>query len=93
MSPGPFTNNKVVPVITTVATKGTNVKDVIYNIEWHQNVTDTSKKKVNLLTEKAYLLIQQKRMNDVSKIFLAGEINEAYAKEDFNIYRFCRKLR
>ncbi len=93
MSPGPSTNYKIVPVITTVATKGTNVEDVVGNIKSHQNITDTTKKKVNLLTEKAYLLIQQKRMNDVSKIFLAEEINTACTKEDFNLYRFVESYR
>ena len=88
MSPGPFTNNKVVPVVQTIAIKNEGIKDVVYNIGWHQNVTDNSKKKVNLLAEKAYLLIRQKRMKDVSKIFLAAEIDAAHVKDDFNLYRF-----
>ncbi len=88
MSPGPFTNNKIVPVVQTVAMKNEGIKDVVNNIQWHQNVTHNSKKKLNLLTEKAYILIQQKRMKDVSKIFIAGEIREAFEKDNFNLYHF-----
>lgn len=83
-----FPQHKPVPVIQTIAIENSGIESVLENIGWHENVTDNSKKKINLLTEKAYLLIQQNRMKNISKIFLAESINEAYAKDDFNMYRF-----
>ena len=46
-------------------------------------------KKLFLLTEKVYRLVQQKRMQDIGKTKLRQLITEASQKKDFNIYRFA----
>ncbi|RYZ50568.1 MAG: hypothetical protein EOO14_19125 [Chitinophagaceae bacterium] len=41
-----------------------------------------------LLAEKAYHLIQQKRMKDVDKASLQKTLGEKLEEKDFNLYRF-----
>jgi LAO/AO transport system kinase len=47
-----------------------------------------SDKKFWLLAERAYYLVEQKRMKDVDKTLLKKEIEAAYQKGSFNLYKF-----
>jgi LAO/AO transport system kinase len=80
-----------IPVVKTIATEKKGIPELIEKIKWHENLSETNEKKDKLLAEKAYRLIEQKRMRDIDKEKLAAEINEAYKKEDFNLYRFAEK--
>ena len=79
---------KEIPVIKAIATEKIGVDELIQKIEWHENLSETNNKKINLLAEKAYQLIQQKRMSDINKEKLLAAINSAYKNADFNLYRF-----
>lgn len=75
-----------VPVFKTVAEKHEGVDELL---EWLKKpVTRENGKKVFLLTEKAYKLIRNSRMHDVSKTDLQQHIAMACLQEDFNLYRF-----
>ena len=77
-----------VPVLKTVASQKEGVKE-LYNIIAHElQKTHTSEKKIWLLTEKAFYLIQKKRMKDIDKKKLMKEIQEASQKNNFNLYKF-----
>jgi LAO/AO transport system kinase len=80
-----------VPIIKTVATEKKGIDDLIKKIEWHEGLNNSNDRKIKLLTEKAYRLIEQKRMRDVDKTLLAEEINTNYKKPEFNLYRFIEK--
>jgi LAO/AO transport system kinase len=77
-----------VPILKTVASDKTGVKelvDVIYNQLHKSHTTD---KRFWLLAERAYYLIEQKRMKGVDKLQLKNEIEQAWSKKDFNLYKF-----
>lgn len=92
---GVFVNNlkkiigqkdKQPPVFSTIATQAQTVNDVVDYISStpHQN----NNRKELLLTEKAYRLIQQKRMADIDKKSLEQNIAAAMIKPGFNLYSF-----
>jgi LAO/AO transport system kinase len=78
-------------VVKAVATRGEGVTELLEKIKEHQQVAQNSKRSY-LLTEKAYRLIQNHRMRDVSKQLLQERITEEMKKKDFNLYRWVDKL-
>lgn len=74
------------PVFKTVATTGTGINEVADFILSAKNIKNTRKE--FLLTEKAYKLIQQRRMASVDKKKLQQDIAEALNEESFNLYNF-----
>jgi LAO/AO transport system kinase len=82
-----------VPVVKTVASQKTGVKElaeIILNQLHKSHLTD---KRFWLLAEKAYWLIQQKRMKDVTKEELKKNIEEEFVKsKSFNLYQFIKKI-
>ncbi len=77
-----------VPVIATTATESKGVEELAKAIEDHNHSARSHFKKAHLLAEKAWQLIQARRMADINKTSLFNEINEALEKGDFNLYRF-----
>jgi LAO/AO transport system kinase len=82
----------IIPVLKTIAAEKKGINELIEKIRWHKNIPEKSNKRINILVEKAYRLIQQKRMNDINKNELVEEIKKAYKKEDFNLYRFTENF-
>jgi LAO/AO transport system kinase len=78
-----------IPVIKAVATKHEGIDELIDAINKHHAVGVNTKRSY-LLAEKAYRLIQNKRMKDISKQDLKSEIEQELAKPDFNLYRFVK---
>ncbi len=77
-----------VPVIKTVASQKEGMKELL-DILLHQlQKAHLSDKKFWLLAERAYHLIQQKRMKGVDKALLKKEIETVYRKGNFNLYQF-----
>jgi LAO/AO transport system kinase len=77
-----------VPVLKTTASQKEGTKELL-DIVLHQlqksHLTD---KKFWLLAERAFYLIEQKRMKDVDKAVLKKEIEMAWTKGNFNLYKF-----
>lgn len=81
-----------IPVIKAVATKNEGVEELLKGILEHHKVGMNSKRPY-LLAEKAYRLIQNKRMKDVSKQDLKEAIEKELKKKDFNLYRFVSAIK
>ena len=82
-----FRNKRLtVPVIKTVALENKGIKELYEQIVSHILGVPANEKHCWLLAEKAYALIQQKRMRGISKIEILDEIKSI--GEDFNLYRF-----
>lgn len=81
-----------VPVIKAVATTGEGVDELIDAIKKHHSIGLNSKRSY-LLVEKAYRLIQNSRMKNVSKLKLKEEIEIEMKKEGFNLYLFVSKIK
>lgn len=88
-----FRNHNVeIPVLKTVATQKQGVKELFEKILQHHQLVQSAEKKYQMLAEKAYLLIQQKRMKSVSKLQLKKQI-EKLTEQDrgFNLYAFIQQ--
>jgi LAO/AO transport system kinase len=79
-----------VPVFKTVATTGTGINEVADFILSAKSIQNSRKE--FLLTEKAYKLIQQKRMADIDKKKLQQDIAEALGSGGFNLYSFVESF-
>lgn len=88
LAPAFSTHYHEVPVIKTIALKKEGINELL-DILFHQlkkaHLTD---KKFWLLAEKAFYLIEQKRMNGIDKMVLKKEIETIYPKGNFNLYQF-----
>jgi LAO/AO transport system kinase len=80
-----------IPVIRAIATKNEGVDGLLSEIGKHREKGVNSKRSY-LLAEKAYRLIQNKKMKNISKQKLKEEIEAAIKKEGFNLYRFVADL-
>jgi LAO/AO transport system kinase len=80
-----------IPVIKAVAIKNEGIDELISAIKKHQLVGLNTKRSY-LLAEKAYRLILNHRMKDVSKKILQQQIEKEFKKTDFNLYRFVNGL-
>ena len=79
-----------VPVIKTVALEKTGVDELYDAILEQLKQARHRDKRYWLLAEKAFYLLRQKRMRDISKQYLKERIEQA--GEAFNLYRFINEL-
>lgn len=79
-----------VPIIKTVADKSTGISELLEAIK-NQPYSE-NKRSVFLLTEKAWKLIQHKKMHDIDKQKLQQRIAEASQQPGFNLYEFIEKF-
>ncbi len=76
-----------IPIFKTVADKGVGIVELC---TWLTALATTkNERKVLLLAEKAFKIIQHYRMEGISKQLLYEKLNEALKYSDFNIYRFA----
>jgi LAO/AO transport system kinase len=87
LAPTFSTHYNEVQVVKTIATQKEGVKELL-EIIFHELQKHSSDKRSWLLAEKAYQLIQQKRMKDVDKEALKKEIESLGQKNNFNLYKF-----
>jgi LAO/AO transport system kinase len=80
-----------IPVFKTIASQNAGIKEVAEFITEHK-ATKNSRKEF-LMAEKAYNLIQKKRMTDIDKSKLRQEIGQAMSAANFNLYTFTEKYR
>ncbi|NLR79200.1 methylmalonyl Co-A mutase-associated GTPase MeaB [Chitinophaga eiseniae] len=84
-----YHGNWEIPVIKSVATQQEGIHDIIRAIEQHhEQVSHQQQRHTLLLAEKAYQLIQHRRMKDISKQTLQQEIQQLVQEKAFNLYRY-----
>jgi LAO/AO transport system kinase len=88
LAPTFSTHYNEVPIIKTIASQGEGVKELLEIILHQLQKAHLSDKTFWLLAEKAFCLIEQKRMKDVDKDSLKKEIEQLYPKGNFNLYKF-----
>lgn len=77
-----------VPVVKTIASQKegvTELMDILNHQLQKSHVTDNT---FWLLAERAFYLIEQKRMKGIDKIELKKEIEELFKQGEFNLYKF-----
>lgn len=78
-----------IPVLKTIASEKIGIADLVTAIEHHHQFIYLNKGRLlDMLTMKAFQLIQQRRMADLSKDQLHEKIALEMAKGNFNVYRF-----
>ena len=77
-----------VPVVKTVASQHEGVKELFEIISHQLQKAHLTDKTFWLLAERAFFLIEQRRMKGIDKVVLKKEIEAAYSKGSFNLYRF-----
>jgi len=81
-------SEQAIPVLKTVASQKEGI-DILYQaILDHQQLVQSTDKKFWLLAEKSFQLIQQNRMQDISKTDLKKEWENSESK---NLYQFIKK--
>ncbi len=83
--------NWEIPVIKAVATKGEGVDELITAIDQHQKI-NVNNRRSYLLAEKAYRIIQSKRMQHISKKSLKDKLDIALQEKNFNLYVFLKEF-
>lgn len=81
-----------IPVIKTAALQNEGIAELFSAINKQLQQKAVNEKKIYLLTEKAWYLLQQKRMKDLSKQNIMSQLKDAATEKDFNLYRFIDKL-
>ena len=89
LAPAFHNHTMPVPVIKTIASQKKGIDELLKAINDQLVHKKDNDKRSWLLAEKAYYLIQQKRMVDVNKHVLRESINASGAA--FNLYRFIKK--
>jgi LAO/AO transport system kinase len=79
-----------IPVIKTVADKAIGIEELMKAIK-NQSINENTRR-VFLLGEKAWKLLQHQKMKHFDKIQLQQDIIKASASPDFNLYRFIDTL-
>jgi GTPase len=82
-----------IPVIKTIATAGSGIdtlaEAIIKFLDGQKNLPE---KRLHLLTEKSWQLIQSQRMKNVDHAKLKVALVAALQKDDFNLYSFTRRF-
>jgi LAO/AO transport system kinase len=82
-----------VPVIKTVASENKGLDQLYEAIKKNQQEESWNERKILLLTERVYFLIQQKRMQDINKHDIKSAIDSKIKTTDFNLYQFVEQFR
>jgi LAO/AO transport system kinase len=87
-----FTSHKAeVPIIKTVASEGAGIKELWQTLEKQELIETLNEKKLWLLTDKVYLLLQQERMKNLNKNVIRKEIESRMSKgQNFNLYQIVQ---
>jgi LAO/AO transport system kinase len=87
-----FHRNWQIPVVKTIATENVGIDELKTQIEKYFSENHSNEKKIQLLTDKAWRLIQQRRMKNLNKAELKNKITESSTKAHFNLYQLIKQF-
>lgn len=90
LAPAFATHQQEIPVVKTIATAPHAAAELLEKIQQVLNLHEVNERRSWLLAEKAYYLLQQQRMKDISKRELKQQIDAAMQQLNFNLYRFIQ---
>lgn len=82
-----------VPIIKAIASEGFGIDQLYNSILNTQSAKTINEKKVWLLTDKVYWLIQKQRMKDVDKQLIKEEVVSRMQSNHFNLYQIAGKFK
>jgi LAO/AO transport system kinase len=92
LAPAFSTHKNEVPIIKAIASEGKGLMELHEAIKKHQQEESFNERKIWLLVEKTYQIIQQQRMRNINKKLLTEKISASLNTESFNLYRFARQF-
>lgn len=81
-----------IAIIKTIASTHTGIGELHTAIQKHLTFAQENERRLWLLVEKAYYLIQREKMKDISKENLHRQISEQLPGNNFNLYQFLRTI-
>jgi LAO/AO transport system kinase len=82
-----------IPVVKTIATDGTGIDELAQEVlAFLDAQKDIPEKRLHLLTEKSWQLIQSQRMTMIDHELLKKELATAISNTNFNIYAFTKQF-
>jgi LAO/AO transport system kinase len=91
LAPAFSRQHKEIPIVKTIAQEKKGIEDLLKAIKDQETKQQFNEKKLWLFTERAYQLIQNKRMKDVDKMSLKTRIKEENERKTFNLYQFVQQ--
>jgi LAO/AO transport system kinase len=88
LAPAFHNHTMPVPVVKTVASQKSGIEELLKLINEDLDGKKINEKRSWLLAEKAFYLIQRKKMSNINKIELKQKIEET--GNEFNLYRFIK---
>jgi len=88
LAPAFRSHYREVPVLKTIATQKTGITELMDSLLHQLKMAHLNDKRFWLLAEKAFYLIERKRMKGIDKAELKKEIEIVFPKGNFNLYRF-----
>ena len=76
-----------IPVLKTIATRNEGVEELIAAIAQHHQQVNRHSRRAILMADKAWQLIQHRRMKDVNKQQLQQQVQQELQEGNFNLYR------
>lgn len=92
LAPAFHQKQEPVPILKTIASSRTGIAELAAAIHTQAVAGKNLDRKLWLLTERAYHLIQRKRMEGISKQLLREKINSLYGQDEFNLYQFVERF-
>ena len=80
-----------IPIVKTIASENKGIDELATNIDELLQKHLHNEHRLWLLTERAFQLIEKKRMKDVNKEELRAQIEGLYKDGGFNLYRFVER--
>jgi LAO/AO transport system kinase len=80
---------KSIPVIKTIASLNRGIKELA-KVMLNSRINNQAIKE-SIITDRAWKIIQQKRMQDIDKVKLKSDIKKFCHEKDFNLYRFVNE--
>ena len=86
-------DGKETPVLKTIATQNEGIKELAAEIvRYLDEEKMMPEKRLQLLTEKTWQLIQTQRMKDIDPVALKQKLKAAVLKDGFNLYSFTNSF-
>ena len=90
LAPAFHHSQKKIPVLKTIVPQKEGIHELFAIISaWDYNTMP--RKKLELITEKIWSIIQHKKMKEINREELKNSLSEAIAKPGFNMYQFAGK--
>ncbi len=81
-----------IPVMKTIASESQGIKELIAAINMASKTPTESQRKMLLMANKVYRLIQSQKMADFDKTKLLADIESAVKEKNFSLYRFAKRF-